>query len=88
MHDKLRQYPQLGPRLAKWMLFVAEDAVETHRVVDFGGAEVEQVGNFADRQQRDTTQFVLHEMQRRQRHGLFARIARQIIENPLPQFGI
>ena len=60
------------PRLAERVLLVAEEAVEAHRVVDFGRAEVEQVGDLADRLQRHAAQLVLDEVQRRQRHRLLA----------------
>src|SRR5262249_37157040 len=51
-------------RLAEFFLFgLAKDAVEAHRVVDFRGAEVQHVGDFADGLGGDVAHFVLHDVQ-------------------------
>ena len=82
MHARLRQTQTAscpaGP-------FRRGRTVEGHRVVDFGRAEVEQVGDLADRFERHAAQLVLDDVQRRQRHRLLARIARQVRQDLLPQ---
>src|SRR5262249_56592189 len=65
-------------RLAQRALLVAEEAVEAHRVVDLGGAEVQQVGDVLDGLQRHAAEAVLHHVQRRQRRRLLVRVARQV----------
>src|SRR5262249_32175504 len=65
-------------RLAQRLLLVAEEAVEAHRVVDLRRAEVEQLGDVAHGVQRHAAETVLHEVQRRQRRRLLARVARQV----------
>ena len=60
------------PRLAERVLLVAEEAVEGQRVVDLGGAEVEHLGDLADRLERHAAQRVVDQVQRRQRHRLLA----------------
>src|SRR5262249_44590353 len=68
------------------LVLLAEEAVEGHRVVDLGRAEVQQVRDLADRLPRHAAQFVLHDVQGRQRDRLLARVARQVRLDLLPDF--
>src|SRR5207244_4046957 len=73
------------PRLAERGVLLVEELVEGHRVVDLSRTEVEQLGDLLDRLARDAAQRVVDQVQRGERDGLLAGVARQVGEDLLPQ---
>src|SRR5262245_17841467 len=72
-------------RLAERVLLGAEETVEGHRVLDFGGGEIKQVGDVADGGHRHAAVVVLHDVQRGERDRLFGGVAGEEVEDPVSQ---
>ena len=74
------------PVFSELVFFVFEELIKRHRVVNFGGMQFEQLGNFPHRFNRYVPLSVLHDVQGGQNDGSFIRIVWKLCSNLVSQF--